>query len=144
MVPADKKTMGDRRRALDMSIGECARACGLGTSVMSRIERGLENPPDAVVSTIASVLKCTPEEIRAGLPTAEEVAQLEKRAADALEALVAVQADAMAHGLRRGKGGTGRVQCPVCGDGEIRYSVAESNGHIWASCSTHGCVRWMQ
>lgn len=67
----------------------------------------------------------------------------EKAAAKMFGALDAVHADAKARGLRKGHGGTGAVKCPNCG-GEIAYSVASFNGHIWGKCSTVGCVAWMQ
>lgn len=39
--------------------------------------------------------------------------------------------------------GAGKMQCPICG-GELAYSRAAYNGHIHASCSSDGCVRWME
>lgn len=62
----------------------------------------------------------------------------------ALAAFVAVAEDAKKKGFKAGHGGNSNCACPVCADGTIRYSVASVNGHIWASCSTDGCVRWMQ
>lgn len=41
------------------------------------------------------------------------------------------------------RGVSGEIPCPICG-GKLRYSVAASNGHIWGSCATPDCVRWMQ
>lgn len=37
---------------------------------------------------------------------------------------------------------SGHVECPVC-KANLQYSVAQSNGHIWAKCSTQGCLAWM-
>lgn len=42
------------------------------------------------------------------------------------------------------RGITGVVRCPVCESGDIDYRVASSNGHVWAACTTKGCVSWMQ
>ena len=39
--------------------------------------------------------------------------------------------------------GEGEMQCPVCGDGILRYSRA-SNGHIHAVCTSGKCVAWME
>lgn len=36
------------------------------------------------------------------------------------------------------------IPCPACGTGQLHYSVARSNGHIHARCSTPGCVTFMQ
>jgi diaminopimelate decarboxylase len=37
----------------------------------------------------------------------------------------------------------GDITCPCCQEGRLIYTVA-SNGHIWASCSTENCVRWVE
>lgn len=36
----------------------------------------------------------------------------------------------------------GRVDCPVCQRGKLFYRRASHNGHICATCSTRGCLRW--
>lgn len=42
-----------------------------------------------------------------------------------------------------GAGGT--IACPVCkAKDSLRFSLAGVNGHIHASCSTEGCVTWME
>lgn len=40
--------------------------------------------------------------------------------------------------------GCGKMKCPVCNEGELRYSRASYNGHVHAKCSTQGCVAWME
>lgn len=82
------------------------------------------------------------------LPTAEEVEkQIADDAAASLRTMLALKA-ANAHarqlGLGVGKGGSGVVKCPCCADGQIKFSVASVNGHLWAACTTTGCVRWRQ
>ena len=42
------------------------------------------------------------------------------------------------------RGVAGKIICPVCGTGELRYSIAKCNGHIHAACTTEDCVRWME
>lgn len=42
------------------------------------------------------------------------------------------------------RGVAGRVPCPVCKTGELRFSVAECNGHIHARCTTKDCMAWME
>jgi len=39
--------------------------------------------------------------------------------------------------------GQGEIACPCCG-GIVKYSVAQVNGHVLASCSTEGCASWME
>jgi hypothetical protein len=41
------------------------------------------------------------------------------------------------------KGAAGTVKCPECG-GKLRYSIAETNGHIRAVCETADCISFMQ
>jgi hypothetical protein len=41
------------------------------------------------------------------------------------------------------RGVSGTTACPIDG-GELRYSIAKSNGHIWCACSNPNCVRWME
>lgn len=38
---------------------------------------------------------------------------------------------------------TGTVSCPKCYAGQVHYSKAKLNGHIWGKCSTEGCISWM-
>ena len=40
--------------------------------------------------------------------------------------------------------GAGKMPCPICGKGTLNYSRAACNGHVWATCSTPGCVHWME
>ena len=42
----------------------------------------------------------------------------------------------------RGKPGTGRIPCPVCGVGMVGYSIAGSRS-MAARCSTPGCVAFL-
>lgn len=39
---------------------------------------------------------------------------------------------------------SGALQCPVCNNGLLRFSVARSNGHVHASCTTRLCVSWIE
>lgn len=40
------------------------------------------------------------------------------------------------------KGARGTAICPKC-QGDLMYSVASLNGHIWGKCKTKGCLAWM-
>lgn len=45
----------------------------------------------------------------------------------------------------QGKHGvSGSLMCPVCKNGNLRYSIAGCNGHIHARCSSADCVSWME
>lgn len=40
---------------------------------------------------------------------------------------------------------SGAVNCPVCcAIGSLRFSRAGYNGHVHASCTTEGCISWME
>ena len=111
---------------------------------MSSIERGISNPPDAVIAKIAEVLKCTSEEIRAALPDPVTIAEDERKFALFLNAVHAAKADAKSKGLGRGSAGVGSITCPACKTGTLRYSVAAINGHMHGACTTENCARWME
>lgn len=136
-------TLTERRREKDLSLRELARKVNLTNIVMSRIERGLEDPPEAVVLDLATALECTPEQVRAGLPGAAEVAERSALFEKFIKANLACKADAASKGFKLGNGGRGDIECPVCG-GKLRYSVAAVNGHMWAACSNADCVAWME
>ncbi|MFE1603336.1 hypothetical protein [Methylobacterium sp. ID0610] len=40
-------------------------------------------------------------------------------------------------------GAEGTIACPACA-GRLRWARVESNGHVWGSCETEGCLRWAQ
>jgi hypothetical protein len=80
-------------------------------------------------------------------PTAEETAQrkkeIAKRITDSMIARIAIVEHAGP--WKRGQGAGGKIDCPVCGGKEtLGYSRAGLNGHVWAKCSTDGCVCWME
>lgn len=80
----------------------------------------------------------TPEEVAA------EVAEHEASWGRLKLGIAAASEDAKKHGYRKGNGGNGLVLCPVCKTGDLHYTVASYNGHMWGRCSTKDCVSWMQ
>lgn len=43
------------------------------------------------------------------------------------------------------KGGSGRIDCPVChAKDALSFSRAAYNGHIHARCATTGCMHWSE
>lgn len=81
-------------------------------------------------------------------PTAEEVAaEVAEHDAHWERLKLGISAasdDAKKHGFKKGNGGNGFVRCPICTTGDLHYSVAGYNGHMWGKCTTNGCVSWMQ
>lgn len=80
----------------------------------------------------------TPEEVAA------EVADHDARWERLKIGIGAVSDDAKTRGFKKGAGGKGQIVCPVCKTGELHYTVAGYNGHIWGRCTTKECVSWMQ
>ena len=39
---------------------------------------------------------------------------------------------------------SGEIDCPICMTGKLLFSVAPSNGHVHAHCTTRLCVSWME
>ena len=40
-------------------------------------------------------------------------------------------------------GVSGTIKCPACGS-KLNYSVSSFNGHLWGTCETAECLRWME
>jgi hypothetical protein len=40
--------------------------------------------------------------------------------------------------------GEGKMACPICNIGELRYSRSCDNGHVHALCNTDGCVNFRE
>lgn len=75
----------------------------------------------------------TPEEIKA------DGEALKKTFGDVMTARAHILKMIDKHGVSHG-----RTQCPVCTDGILSFTQAQINNHIHASCSTEGCVSWME
>lgn len=92
-------------------------------------------------------LPCTKEDSpfhceKCDRPTAAEVEredqEIELRITQIVQALKLVREQVGAE-----RGVAGKVPCPVCA-GDLHYTVAKSNGHIWGMCNTVGCLSWVQ
>ena len=80
----------------------------------------------------------TPEEVAAHTKEREEYHKLID------DAYVRCAEHAQENGYVRGqKGASGFVDCPKCGK-PLKYTIAASNGHIWAKCTKDGCLTWVQ
>ena len=80
-------------------------------------------------------------------PTPEEIAEHEewargrmRKLALGMEAVLPYREQARK--TKRGVGG--EIACPACENGMLRFSIAGSNGHCHAHCSTEGCLSWME
>jgi len=76
-------------------------------------------------------------------PTPEEIAKDVEEMVEFLGRTMKARLAIVEH-LGGKEGGSGIIDCPVCGTGKLRYSRAACNGHIHAACSTETCVRWME
>lgn len=82
---------------------------------------------------------CEKREFRTQKENDERYAEMMTHLNGVMEVRVAILADAKERQID-----SGEVFCPVCATGKVRYSIAESNGHVHARCSTDGCVGWME
>lgn len=68
---------------------------------------------------------------------AEEIAaeerEIKERSTFMISAIKAIRATKLSRGS---------IVCPKCA-GDLNFSVAKSNGHIWGRCNTEGCLAWM-
>jgi len=77
-------------------------------------------------------------------PSEEEIASREAKDKANLEAIMKARTAIIAL-TRDAVGVAGVVDCPVCGTvNGLRFRRAACNGHIHATCSTEGCVAWME
>lgn len=88
------------------------------------------------VATCSKYRQFTAEEIAA---YKQAIADDEKRFARCEPLFAEIKAK---HG--KGVGGAGTANCPACGSGTIRWTCAKYNGHLHVSCSTSGCIRFME
>lgn len=86
---------------------------------------------------------------KAVYPTAEEQ-EAEEKAVEERFAMTMIARAMITESLggpwKRGMvGSQGRIDCPNCGAAQgLRFSRSGYNGHIHASCSTGGCLSWME
>lgn len=92
---------------------------------------------------------CPPGCDLAQFPTAEEIAAEDAELAKRWE-LIGKASDAIVTHMggpwKRGVAdASGAIDCPACGTAKaLRFSRSGYNGHIHASCTTEGCVRWLE
>lgn len=76
-------------------------------------------------------------------PTPEEIAAYSTWSErDADRVLLALVALATLRKTYRGR--AGQIPCPACKSGMLKFSIAASNGHCSAQCSTPDCVAFME
>lgn len=82
------------------------------------------------------------------MPTQDEaqadVDQMERRFENRMKARAEITTYIDNHALNKNSDLTGKMPCPVCDGGTLAWSRASLNGHVWGSCSTDGCVAWME
>lgn len=87
--------------------------------------------------------ECLKVQYRTREEAEKEEAAREAHSKKALSAMRAAHDDAKTKGYGKGNSGQDSMKCPLCTDGQLRYSVASYNGHMHAGC-TNGCVSWME
>lgn len=62
-----------------------------------------------------------------------------------VKGLVAVKKEAARRGFKRGRGGHGRMPCPMPGcAGEVSFAISASNGHSRVVCNKPDCLNWVE
>lgn len=74
-------------------------------------------------------------------PTPEEIAAHEQWCVERWNKTALALEDVAPY---RKQGGAHIIDCPVCKTGKLHFTIARSNGHCHARCSTGGCVSWME
>jgi hypothetical protein len=69
--------------------------------------------------------------------TPEEIATQEKEIKDRSQFIITAIKDIKATKLAQGS-----IVCPKCA-GDLNFSVAKLNGHIWGRCLTADCLQWV-
>lgn len=59
-------------------------------------------------------------------------------------ALDAIEKHSEGKAIKGKRGFAASIKCPCCPKGLLNYSIARSNGHTAAGCTTTGCVRFIQ
>jgi hypothetical protein len=120
------------------------KACAAGVEVRARVggpdEGWLARMPCQPGSSLASKAPAFVCEHYAE-PTAAEIAAEKAEHEASFARIMKARQAIVAAGAKPRTQGT--LACPVCEKGALRWSMA-SNGHVHASCSTLGCVAWME
>jgi len=45
--------------------------------------------------------------------------------------------------IAKQEGNRGKIECPKC-EGDLHWSRASLNGHVWGKCKTENCLSWVQ
>jgi hypothetical protein len=98
-----------------------------------------EGRPSKRLPCFNAELQCEKREY----PTQEELDAWDREINEQFEKTTQARGAIIKHaGGKRGV--SGDLPCPVCDSGTLKYSIAMSNGHVWASCTTSDCVAWME
>jgi transcriptional regulator with XRE-family HTH domain len=130
--------MKQARQNLKLTYRELSKQTGIAPSRLCDFEHNRAVPYSAEVDAIAMVLGTK-------IKFADsETAKAEKEKFNKeIGFLKSVFELVRATGLGKGNGGQGSMTCPKCGK-DLFYTVSGYNGHIWAKCSTDGCIVFMQ
>lgn len=88
------------------------------------------------------VATCTLREWHTPQEIAERVEHIRNAGVKTVTARAAIIDYLKANG-RQTRNVAGHIHCPICEGGTLGFSIAY-NGHCHATCSTSGCVSWME
>jgi hypothetical protein len=62
-----------------------------------------------------------------------------------VKGLVAVKKEAARKGFKKGRGGHGKMPCPMPGcKGEVSFAISGSNGHSRVVCNAPNCLNYVE
>lgn len=130
--------MKKARKKKRITLRELSQKTSIGIARLCDIEQKRVVPNGDEIDKIALVLGSKLS--FAGMEEAKEkTKELEKE----LSYMKKVYFHIKKQGLKKGKGGYGKMSCPKCGK-ELAYVVNNMNGHAQVACSTENCLNWIQ
>lgn len=126
--------MKETRREKRITLRELSKKTGILPSRLSDIERGVEVPLSQEIDEISRILG---PGIR--FANMESAAEARIKTDEALAGMLDVITEARE---KYPDGGAGTMDCPKCGK-PLVYTVAASNKHVHAKCSTESCIGFM-
>lgn len=137
-ISKNEGKMKKSRINANITTRELSTATGIKLSRIADIEKGRATPSQEEVDQLAIVLG-------SGITFVDQqTADKNKTETEmAMRMVESVCQEAKLRGFKKGQGGQGEMPCPKCGK-NLYFTVASLNGHIWARCTTKGCLAWMQ
>ena len=131
---------------VEQHMGSCIHFTGLWENKTCKAGVDYETVKGAPTDRFAFSLPCLGDPgatcAHQQFPTREEAEEYERRAMEGLAHTVAARVR-IREQTKGKRGVAGTIECPKC-KGKLRYTVSGYNGHVWGTCETPGCLRWIE